>query len=245
MIRFPAFTADAPLRRRGHDGAARRIRAHRCQRPSEPSRRMTAMHSRLLSTLASLAFAGCAASASAATTTLARQFDDAGNSALVGSDLGAALFDSDFDIANNVALYSFVVSATGVVTIASAGFGAGGADPYFTLFSGSGATATFLDSNFAQAYSTGGDFDYSATLAAGTYEIALGTFANTSFAENLATGTLGDGFTGLGEPDSLGDGGYSLTLATPDVTTPLPEPAPWMLSGLGLAGLALVTRATR
>ncbi len=198
------------------------------------------MTSRLIPALAALALAAGAAGASAATTTLAGQFGDAADTALVGSDLGVALFDNDYDIANNVALYTLVVSVGGTVSIDSTGFGAGGADPYFTLFAGSGVGATFVDSNYAQAFSTGGDFDYSATLAAGTYEIALGTFANMSFAESDGTGSLGDGFFGIGEPDSLGNGSYSLTVTTPDAPPPpVPEPAPWMLSAVGFAALAL------
>ena len=36
------------------------------------------------------------------------------------------------------------------------------------------------------------------------YRIALGAFANMSFAENLGSGVLGDGFVGLGVPGVLG-----------------------------------------
>lgn len=117
---------------------------------------------------------------------------------------------------------------------------AGGVDPYFSLFSGSGPAATFVDSNYGQAFSTGGDFDDAATLAAGTYEIALGVFANMSFAENAGSGTLGDGFIGFGSGDFFGDGGYALT-----VTTPVPEPSPWRLAGLGIAALAGGARQAR
>ena len=193
------------------------------------------MNPRLLATLAAVAIASAAASASAATT-FAGNLGDPGNAALVGSDLGAALFDPD-DVANNVALYTFTVASAGLVTIDSSGFAGGGVDPYFSLFSGSGPTATFVDSNYFQAYSTGGDFDYAASLAAGTYEIALGTFANMSFAENYGTGTLGDGFIGFGSGASFGDGDYALT-----VTVPVPEPSAWRLSVLGFAALAFASR---
>jgi hypothetical protein len=137
-----------------------------------------------------------------------------------------------------VALYHFDVSLAGTVSIVSTGFAAGGVDPYFTLFTGSGDSATFLDSNYAQATSTGGDFTWTGSLGVGSYEIALGAFENLSFAENLGSGTLGDGFIALGDPNSLGNGSYSLTL-----TTPVPEPTTgWMLA-LGLATVA--TRAWR
>ena len=170
-----------------------------------------------------------AASATASAQTYAGRFDDPGNAALVSSDLNLASFVDEFAVANNVAIYDLVVGTAGTVSIQSTGFGEGGADPYFTLFQGSDGTATFLDSNYLQAFSTGGDFSYSALLAAGEYKIALGVFANMSFAENLGSGTLADGFIGLGVPGSLGDGHYRLV-----VTTPVPEPSTWILLAIGL-----------
>ena len=59
-----------------------------------------------------------------------------------------------------------------------------------------------------------------------------------SFAENSGSGTLGDGFVGLGDPGSLGDGSYSLAL-----TTPVPEPSGTWLMAFGL--VAVGTRAWR
>ena len=165
---------------------------------------------------------------------------DGGNSALVGSDLGGALFDSDADIALNVALYSIVVPTTSFVTIASTGYAAGGVDPYFTLFTGGGLDASFLASNYLQAFNPdgpGGDFTYSGKLAAGTYQIALGTFANLSFAENYSgvpgyDYRLGDGFTGLGEADSLGTSAYSLDVTLVAVAVAEPGAELMLLGGL-------------
>ncbi|MEP6503688.1 MAG: DVUA0089 family protein [Betaproteobacteria bacterium] len=196
----------------------------------------------LRNTMAGLALAAVAA-ASGAATTLSGNLGDSGNGALVGSDLGVPDFTDDNAIANNVALYSFTVAQDGLVSLVSTGFAAGGVDPYFTLFTGSGAGATFLDSNYTQAFTTGGDFSWSATLAAGTYEIALGSFANMSFAENLGSGALGDGFIALGDPNSLFDGSYSLTLTTPDA--PVPEPSTGWLLMAGMAGLAMRLRRGR
>ena len=181
-------------------------------------------------TLAGLAMMVAATAAGA--TSLSGNLGDAGNGALVSSDLGAPNFVDSPSIANNVALYTFTTSISGLVSLVSAGFAAGGVDPYFSLFSGSGASATFLDSNYAQAFSTGGDFGYSAVLAAGTYEVAIGAFANMSFAENLGTGTLGDGFIALGDPNALHDGSYAVTL-----TTPVPEPGASALLLFGLVAL--------
>lgn len=175
----------------------------------------------------------------AGATTYAGNLGDAGNAALVGSDLGMPDFTDDNAIANNVALYTFTTTG-GTVSIVSTGFAGGGVNPYFTLFLGSGGTATFYDSNYAQAISTGGDFTWTVTLAAGTYEIALGSFENMSFAENLGSGTLADDFTGLGDPNSLGDGSYSLNL-----TTPVPEPSGTLLLAVGVAALATRVRRPR
>lgn len=126
-----------------------------------------------------------------------------------------------------------------MVSIQSTGFGAGGADPYFTLFQGSGQTATVLASNYTQAFSTGGDFNYSGSLVAGNYVLALGVFANMSLAENYGSGTLADGFTALGEPGSLGNGEYSV-LVQGVSSVPVPAAAWLMLSGL--CGLGAFTR---
>ena len=180
------------------------------------------------------------ASTLAGATTYAGNLGDAGNTALVGSDLLAPDFTDANAVADNVALYTFSVTIPGTVNIVSTGFAAGGVDPYFTLFAGSGNSATFVDSNYVQAISTGGDFTWSGALAVGTYEIALGAFENMSFAENLGTGTLGDGFIFLGDPNSLNDGSYSL-----NVTTPAPEPSETLLMLVGLAALGTRFRRSR
>jgi len=187
--------------------------------------------------LLTVALVASGAMASASTVTLAGRFDDAGNAALVGSALGAALFTDDSATANNVALYAFTLSMTGMVTIQSTGFASGGADPYFSLFDGAGADAAFAGSNYAQAFSTGGDFLYSALLDAGAYQIALGSFANLSFAENSGGGWLGDGFVGLGQPGALGDASYRLLLTTAAAAAPVPEPATLWLLAIGLIAL--------
>ena len=167
--------------------------------------------------------------------------NDAGNVDLVGSGPApdAPLFGSDFDIANNVAIRAFTLAAASTVTFDSNGYDAGGVDPYFTLFEGATpSTATFIASNYAQAFSTGGDFVISLALAPGDYFVALGAFANESLAENLGGGTLADGFTGLGF-GSLGTYYYELDV-TSDAATPVPEP-----STLTMLGLALVAGARR
>jgi hypothetical protein len=69
---------------------------------------------------------------------LAGRFDDPGNAALVGSDLGSPSFADDQTVANNVALYAFGLAARGVVTIHSNGYVAGGTDPLLLAVHGFG-----------------------------------------------------------------------------------------------------------
>lgn len=172
---------------------------------------------------------------SAADYTFSGRLDDVGNAALAGSDLGAPQFAANEAIANNVALYTFNVAASGAVSFTSLGFTGGGVDPYFSLFSGSGNAASFLGSNYVQAFSTGGDFAFSFVLAPGDYTIALGSFANMSIAENAGIGTLGDGFSSLGQPGALGSTFYRLNVGVPDRSNGAPEPGTLLL--LGIAGV--------
>jgi hypothetical protein len=182
--------------------------------------------------------------AQATITTYSGFVNDPANAALVGLDLGSALFGNDNEIANNVALYNMLVPVSGTVGFVSKGFAAGGVDPYFSLFQGSGPAATFLGSNYDQAFLYGGgDFTLAYVLTPGTYTVALGTFANMSFAENLGTGTLGDGFSGLGEPNSLGRFYYELAVNTPGEA--VPEPSTLLLFGAGLAGMVVYRKKMR
>ena len=157
-----------------------------------------------------LAVTGSLAVASPVTTYYGGNLTDATNSALVGS--GQHLAPADFtDPANNVALYHFNLAQAGNVEFTSTGFAAGGAAPYVTLFAGLGAGAGFAQSNYDDAVlGDGGDFDLVWALSAGDYTLAIGAFENLSFAENLGSGTLDDGFIGLGQ--LLGDGSYAVAV---------------------------------
>lgn len=189
--------------------------------------------------------------ANATPITFSGYLNDAGNAALVASDLSGPLFVDEYDIANNVALYTLNVTTAGTATFTSLGYAQGGVDPYFTLFEGGASTATFFASNYNEAYSTGGDFTISVPVAVGTYQMAVGAFANLSFAENYGTGTLADGFIALGVPYSLGDPNstsysyYELQVTLPTETTPVPEPASVTLTALGLAAAAARRRRSK
>lgn len=167
-----------------------------------------------------------ATTASAGTIGLSGFLNDPGNPFLVGPGLSPdpPLFGDDFEIANNTAVHPITIPFGGMVTFNSLGFAAGGVDPYFTLFSGSGTAALFEESNFLQAFSTGGDFSLTFALPSGDYMVAIGAFANMSFAENNpAFPTLGDGFIGLGQPGLLGTYYYELEILTPDVQVAEPS----------------------
>lgn len=167
--------------------------------------------------------------------------DDPANLPLVASDLGLAGFGTPEDIANNVAIHGFSLIAAGSVSFTSTGFAAGGVDPYFTLFKGLGigSAATFVASNYAHAFSAGGDFTFTNALAAGDYTLAIGAFANMSFAENYGSGSLDDGFTMLGLDDPSRTTFYAIDVTVGGITppNPTPEPATGMLVGIALLGL--------
>lgn len=170
-------------------------------------------------------------------------FSDPGNTALMWSDMGAPRFLGETEIANNVALYDLTIPNAGTVEFRSKGYAAGGAAPYFTLFSGtlaSPAAATFVTSSY---FDSDIDFNVSTALGVGTYVIALGVWVNMSFAENYGVGTLNDGFICLGEPGYLPDGYYELEVTRPDGEhPPIPEPTTMLLVGSGLAGLSRLRR---
>lgn len=186
--------------------------------------------------------------AQAAVLSYAGFLDDPTNTALVGSgpDPDSPLFGNDFEIANNVALYTFTVAAAGNVSFESVGYAAGGVEPYFSLFLGTGPSATFLASNLSVLPI---DFFINLQLAAGDYTIAIGAWQNMSMAENLDTGTLGDGFTALGNANwPLGGRPYYELLVDLDAAPPPPppgtvsEPASSALLAFALIGCLLFAR---
>jgi hypothetical protein len=139
--------------------------------------------------------------------------------------------------ANDTATHEFSVSAASTVTIQSYGYGgssgapggtnlagtvipAGGFDPYISVFVGAGPSATFLASNDDGACippSLNGslcpDSGLSLTLDPGTYTLVVEAFDNMSLAENLGSGTLGDGFTGLGNYDPSRTNNFAIDIS--------------------------------
>ena len=187
--------------------------------------------------------------ANADTVTLSGHFNDPANTALrntyfdaVSGDpyLGPALFINDYDYATNVAIYGLSVTSDGAVTFSSKGYTGVGADPYVSIFLGSDFGATFPMSIFN--LSGPGDFIYTEPMmSAGNYMIAICVYENMSFAENYGTGTLGDGFTIISGPGSLGNplsvyyAYYELEVTGP--VQSVPEPGTFWLILTGFAGL--------
>lgn len=135
------------------------------------------------------------------------------------------------------------------MTIANSGF-----ESYFSLFDASGnfLASTYYGTTCPSGANTnptlGGCYDEeldAGPLAPGTYSLALTAYENLSFAENLGTGTLSDGFIGLGGLNFGEDLHYAFDVTlTPSSApvSPVPEP-----SGEGLLfGLAgIVVQAVR
>jgi hypothetical protein len=161
---------------------------------------------------------------------------------------------------NDVFLYAFSLSAPSTLTIQSYGYGgtsnapggrnaagsvipAGGFDSYVSLFNGTGSPATFLASNDDGVCPPGNPAPachdstlVMPSLAAGSYTMALSVFDNFSFAENFGSGTLGDGFIGLGDYFDAASGtvrtsNYAVDIIAPSlVAAPVPEPASWPIA---------------
>ena len=175
---------------------------------------------------------------------------------------------------NDILLTPFTLSSASDLVVQSYGYGGtadapggtnasgviiapGGFDSYFSLFAGSGSSATFVASN-----DDGGCGPATPDpvcedarlvlddLAAGSYVLALTLPDNYSFAENYGSGTLGDGFIGLQSDyydyasgtERTSNYAFDLTTTpTGSGTTPAastPEPGSLILLGSGLATLA-------
>ncbi len=181
--------------------------------------------------------------AQASTVTFTGRLDDNTDAHLVGSPgLTAPQFGSDYDIANNVALWTFNVATSGLIAIGSTSYSAGGIDAYLTVFLGTGNNATYVGSGISADGLE--DFNFALSLLAGDYTLAIGAFANQSFADNSG-GTLADGFIGLGEPGSLGSGTYIVSVSTDVVVNPVPEPDAASLAFIALGFAAWGTSRRR
>lgn len=173
---------------------------------------------------------------------------DCSNPALVGSgpNTPAPSCDSTQDVANNVAVYTFVVPFGGFTDFTFGGFSdvdverlfspaLTGLQPYLSIFSGIGDSAVFVTSSHTNPIVILADAaDLRVFLAAGTYTLAISNLTNQSVAESTG-GTLGQGFLGRGDPALVGSGSYQLTAT-------VPEPDTLWLAAIGVAVVILRRR---
>jgi hypothetical protein len=113
----------------------------------------------------------------------------------------------------------------------------GGFQPYLSLFDGADV---FLASTLVGITDPGGNGSWDVALAPmylgpGIYQVAISAWMNMSSAENYGSGTLADGFTGLGNLAPGEDLHYAFDVLVEPEAAPVPEPATGALLLLGLA----------
>lgn len=161
----------------------------------------------------------------------------------------AAVVDS-FSVGSTSTMQAITFSYGGGVNAAAQTIAQGGFEPYLSLFDASGnfLASTFSGTNCPAGANTntlsGECFDVlldGEILSPGAYQIAISAFENLSFAENLGSGTLADGFTGLGNLEDGEDLHYAFDVIL-NSTTPVPEPRATYLLLSGAFLLLLVRR---
>jgi hypothetical protein len=163
----------------------------------------------------------------------------------------AAVVD-DFTVSDTSTMQAVTFSYGGGVNGNGQTIAEGGFEPYLSLFDASGnfLASTFFGTTCPAGANTntvsGQCFDElldGGTLAPGSYQIAISAFENLSLAENFGTGTLADGFTGLGNLNPGEDLHYAYDVILTS-TSPVPEPSlVWLLGGAML--LLAAVRASR
>jgi hypothetical protein len=151
---------------------------------------------------------------------------------------------NDFTVSTTSSVEAITFSYGGGVNGAGQTIAQGGFEPYLSLFDAGGnfLASTFLGTTCPAGANvntlSGQCFDESldgGTLAPGSYKIAISAFENLSFAENLGSGTLADGFTGLGNLNTGEDLHYAFDVILKSTST-VPEPTVgWVLRGTILA----------
>jgi hypothetical protein len=138
----------------------------------------------------------------------------------------------DFNVSTTSTMQAVTFSYGGGVNGASMVIAQGGFEPYLSLFDAGG---NFLASTFLGTVCPPGANTNTSSLqcldvrldggvlAPGTYQIAISAFENMSFAENLGSGTLADGFTGLGNLAAGEDLHYAFDVVL-NSTSAVPEP---------------------
>lgn len=156
----------------------------------------------------------------------------------------------DFHVATTTSMEAITYSYGGGTSLTGASVPPGGFTPYLSLFDASG---NFLASTYNGTYCPPGANTFNGNcddvlldggvLTPGDYQIALSAYENMSFAENLGTGTLADGFVGLGnfDGDTLN---YAFDVVLSNQVT-IPEPATLGIVSISFPLLLLRVRRRR
>ncbi len=127
----------------------------------------------------------------------------------------------------------------------------GGFELYLSLFDADGSfvASTFFGTTWPAGAITntvrGQCYDVlldGGVLPAGTYQLAISAFENISFAENLGTGTVADGFTGVGNLEPGEDMHFAVDVDLASLVS-VPEPTDSGLAGMGL-GIVIFSGST-
>lgn len=163
-------------------------------------------------------------------------------------------FAVNFNLASAASVDAITYGFGGGTSATGATVAAGGLEPYLSLFDSTGqfvASTYFGTTCPAGAHAVGGNcFDVklsTAAIAAGSYTLVVTAYENMSSAEDLGSGLLSDGLTGLG---NLGTGeslAYAFDLSSAALTSgpgSVPEPGSQtlFLSGVTLLGWRLAAR---
>jgi len=154
----------------------------------------------------------------------------------------AAVVDT-FTVSTATTMQAITYGYGGGTSLTGAAVAPGGLESYLSLFDSAG---NFLASTYGAACAPGGQ-TYNGfcddvaldggTLAPGTYQIALTTYFNMSFAENQGIGNLSDGFTGLGTLNAGENLDYAFDVVLPSDISPVPEPSFMIPAGLALVAM--------
>ena len=161
----------------------------------------------------------------------------------------------DFTVATSSSVQAITFSYGGGTNGNGMAIGAGGFEPYLSLFEASGnfLASTFFGTTCPPGANTnpvsGQCYDVlldAGVLAPGNYAITISAFENLSFAENTGAGTLADGFTGLGNLAPGEDMHFAFDVdLTPATATAVPEPASSALLAGACLSLALLNKRSK
>jgi len=153
----------------------------------------------------------------------------------------------DFTVSTTSAMQAVTFSYGGGVNGAGSTIPQGGFEPYLSLFDSGGnfLASTFFGTTCPAGANTNTDsgqcFDVlldGGTLSTGDYQIAISAFENLSVAENSGTGTLSDGFTGLGNLAQGEDLHFAFDIVLTNSAS-VPEPRTTLLIGLAFGLIAV------